>query len=85
MAKIADKVGMKDPAMMTFTVEQPATAATLTSKSVGTTRFHVMLEDRSRGKNTRSKAVALNIKQAVCVVAKEVNGNIVSFRELHAR
>ena len=85
MKKIADRVKIKNPSVLSFSVEQRATSKSLAGKGLGETKFHVMVEDQLKGAETANNEDSLKVSGAVCVVAKEVNGNIVSFRELLAK
>ena len=86
MRKIAAKVNMKNPSMMSFLIEHAPVPKTLMAKAITATAFHVMMGKQPEKKSEKKAQVtAPSIKPTVCVVAKEVNGRIVSFRELHRR
>lgn len=86
MKKIAAKVNIEDPSMASFPIEHSAAPKTMMAKAITATAFHVMMGDPSKKKSgKKAKKTSTIIEPKVCVVAKEVNGKIVSFRELHKR
>ena len=85
MDKIAGRLKMKYPGILSFSVKERATSTGLTPKAFGETKFHVILEDEPKRAGTDNNEASSKISKAVCVVAKEINGNIVSFRELRAK
>ena len=81
MKKIAAKVEIKDPAMSSFTINQKSVSSDPAAKAMTATAFHVIVP--AEPKEASNERGAINA--AVCVVAKEVGGNIVSYRELHRK
>jgi len=89
MQNIADKFELKGSKLLSFQIKNPALSEdTLLSKSLKATAFHVLqgrgpseLEDFQD--NGSSEQNSMN--PMICIVAKEVNGKIVSFRELHKK
>ena len=86
MKRIASKVNIKNPNFTSFAMKQKAGAPTgLKAKSTGASAFHVIREDGTKSVGTKSAKSSAPVVTGVCVVAKEVNGNIVSYRELHPK
>ena len=84
MQKIAAKVDIKDPAMSSFAIDQKSASNDPTAKAMAATAFHVIVPgDASESNSMMTESGTVNA--AVCVVAKEVGGNIVSYRELHRK
>ena len=81
MKRIAAKVNIKNPNFTSFKIQQKAAAPSgMKAKSIAASAFHVMREDGTKSMKSSDPVVT-----GVCVVAKEVNGNIVSYRELHPK
>jgi hypothetical protein len=86
MKKIATKVNLKNPRMMSFLIEHGPAPKTMMAKAITATAFHVMIGELSKKQSgKKAKETSPGIKTRVCVVAKEVGGRIVSFRELYRR
>jgi hypothetical protein len=77
LKKIAAKVKLKSPTVKSFKIKRGPAAKNSMAKAVTPTAFHVMM-----GVKPMQRA---RTPQLVAVVAKEVAGRIVSFRELHRR
>jgi hypothetical protein len=75
--KIADKMNMKDCSIRSFSIKRTQKPKSATAKAMTPSAFHVVLGS-TPSTNPRAKLV-------VAVVAKEVAGKIVSFRELQRR
>ena len=86
LQKIATKVNMKRPTFLSFAIKnQQSDTGNLLAKSMSATAFHVMVggdEKKATAKSTNAPAA---INTGVCIVAKEVNGNIISYRELQRK
>ena len=81
MNRIASKMKIKNPNYKTFEINQKSgPSGGMLAKSVAATAFHVIREDAAKKSATKDP-----VTTGVCVVAKEVNGNIVSYRELQAK
>jgi hypothetical protein len=85
MKKIADKVNIKSPTVMTFAIKNKQAGNNFLAKSMSATAFHVISGSDAKKSSAKSAAQPGEISTGVCVVAKEVNGNIVSYRELHRK
>lgn len=71
---------------MSFPIEHGPVPKTMMAKAITATAFHVIIGEQPKKKaEKKAKETSPSIKPKVCVVAKEVNGEIVSFRELHRR
>lgn len=82
LKRIAENVKMKNPSTKSFAIKKGSSSKGLESKSVDVTAFHVMMEDRSdQAQNTKAMR-STQLLPLVCVVAKEVNGSIISYKEL---
>jgi len=93
MEKIATKLKMKHATFLSFAIKNKQPAGATLAKSMSATAFHVMAGSdekkvaakSAKGALTKSMPAPPAINAGVCIVAKEVNGNIVSYRELHRK
>ncbi len=85
MKKIAAKVKMKAPTFLSFAIKHKQAATTPMAKAMSATAFHVMSGGEEKKAAKKSMDASASINTGVCVVAKEVNGNIISYRELHRK
>jgi hypothetical protein len=70
---------------MMFAIKNKQTGVNLLAKAMSATAFHVISGSDKKNGTAESKNPPAEISTGVCVIAKEVNGNIVSYRELGFR
>ena len=78
MREIARKIKLSSPTMLSFSIKNNPAPKIAGAKSMAATAFHVVMPD-----NPTPVGKDKNINASVCAVAKEVNGKVVSYRELH--
>ena len=78
MREIAKKIKLTSPTVLSFSIKNNPVPKIAGAKSMAATAFHVVMHEKPTpaGKDK-------NIHASVCAVAKEVNGKVVSYRELH--
>jgi hypothetical protein len=79
MKEIASRANIKDPTMTSYSIKRKASPGVSFAKSMTATAFHVAMPADTNGAKKES------INSLICVVAKEVDGRIVSYRELHSK
>ena len=84
MQKIAAKVNIKDPSLSSFAIDQKNAANDSDAKGITATAFHVIMPGQASDPGAMAAGSGA-VNAAICVVAKEVGGNIVSYRELHRK
>ena len=82
MKELAAKVKIENPTMMSYDINRKTSSSAPMAKGMEATAFHVAMPDANETKTEASTADG-PIQVGVCVVAKEVDGRIVSYRELH--
>ena len=85
MKRIAAKVNIQDSSVMSFEIKNRQPANNTMAKSMSATAFHVMLGGDGTQASEKSAKKTAAMSAGVCIVAKEVNGNIISYRELHRK
>jgi hypothetical protein len=79
MKDIASRANIKDPTMTSYSIKRKSSPGASFAKSMTATAFHVAMPAETNGAKKES------VSALVCVVAKEVDGRIVSYRELHSK
>jgi hypothetical protein len=79
MKEIASRANIENPVMSSYAIKRKGPSGVSFAKSMTATAFHVAMPTDAAEKQKE------NISSLVCVVAKEVDGRIVSYRELHSK